>query len=569
MEGRFPAEFFSEFYRIRLICSDYLRDRTFLNGMLKNGLLFSLFLLLIAAWIAGLFIDLTGDAGLYAAISRQMVESGDWLNLKINGEPYDQKPHLLFWLAGAGISIFGNTNFAFKLFPILFALSGIYFTYRLAKLMFSETAGRWAALFTATSQMFFLYFFDIHTDTVLQAAIMLSLWQLAVYLKNDNLIHFIAGFIGVGLAMFAKGPVGAVLPFFFVLFYLLQKKEFNQLYHPKWAAGIMISLLIIFPTLYHLWESFGAKGLRFYFIDNNIGRVSGKVAGTSTDPFYYLYNLLWALLPWTIPVLAGLAMELRSWFSKGKVHAWSASLLGSVLALLIVFSIARGKAPNYMMPLIAPMAVVAAGNLLQHMNHSGKRFKVVMVSHVLLMLLLLLLFGGTALLVNHNWLFFVLLLVVSSFLVVMYFNVEFSGMKRLLFITVTIAVDMNLFLNLKVVPVLFSYQGARQALEIYERERGELGLLKNLQLEEYELFFMAQSPVEEFNGWEDFYVHLDNEEPWVYTNLAGLNVVRELKNEPDTVYAIPQRGMNELSLQFILHHTREASLKENYLIKVR
>ena len=127
--------------------------------MLKNGLLFSLFLLLIAAWIAGLFIDLTGDAGLYAAISRQMVESGDWLNLKINGEPYDQKPHLLFWLAGAGISIFGNTNFAFKLFPILFALSGIYFTYRLAKLMFSKTAGRWAALFTATSQMFFLYFF--------------------------------------------------------------------------------------------------------------------------------------------------------------------------------------------------------------------------------------------------------------------------------------------------------------------------------------------------------------------------------------------------------------------------
>jgi len=537
--------------------------------MLKNGLLFFLLLLLIAAWIAGLFIDLTGDAGLYAAISRQMVESGDWLNLKINGEPYDQKPHLLFWLAGTGISLFGNTNLAFKLFPFLFGLSSIYFTYRLAKLLFSETAGKIAALFTATSQIFFLYFFDIHTDTVLQAAVMLSLWQLAAYLQSNKLIHFISGFTGVGLAMFAKGPVGAVLPFFFVLFYLLLKKQYRQLYHPKWAAGILISLLIICPTLYHLWESFGVQGLRFFFIDNNIGRVSGKVAGSSTDPFFYLYNLLWALLPWTIPMLAGLAMELRSWFSKGPVHVMSASLLGSVLVLLVVFSIARGKAPNYMMPLIAPMAAVAAGNLWQGINLPGRLRKYITSFQVAIVLLLILLFVGSALLIIHNRIIFILLIFISIVLLVLYFRVESSRMKRLLFSSLTIAVALNLFLNVKLLPVLFSYQGARHALEIYEQGRSEHGILKNLHLEEYELFYMAQSPVKGFAGWEDFYVHLDSKEPWIYTNHEGLNVVKELKNELDTVYAIPQRGMNELSLQFIHPRKREASLQENYLIKVR
>jgi hypothetical protein len=154
-------------------------------------------------------------------------------------------------------------------------------------------------------------------------------------------------------------------------------------------------------------------------------------------------------------------------------------------------------------------------------------------------------------------------------LVVSYFKFESNRLKRLLFLSVSIAVAMNLFINAKVLPELFSYQGARQALEIYEQERSAKGELKNLHLEEYELFLMAQSPVEEFSGWEDFYVHLDSEEPWVYTNLSGLNVVKELKNELDTVYAIPQRGMNDLRLQFILPHTREASLQENYLIKVR
>jgi len=67
-----------------------------LNQIFKYSFCTIAFLLVILAWISGLFIDLTGDSGLYAAISRQMVESGDWLNLKINGEPYVQKPHLFF-----------------------------------------------------------------------------------------------------------------------------------------------------------------------------------------------------------------------------------------------------------------------------------------------------------------------------------------------------------------------------------------------------------------------------------------------------------------------------------------
>ncbi len=327
---------------------------------LKNSLWACAFLLIGAVYVSGLFIDLTGDGGLYAAITRQMVESGDWFHLKINGDLYDQKPHLLFWLAGMGVSLFGNTNFAFKLFPVLYGWLGFYFTYQLGKTLFSKEAGKWAALFTATSQMFFLYSFDIHTDIVLQTGVVLALWQLAAYLKYSRWSNFFFGFLGVGLAMLAKGPVGAVLPFFTVLLYLSLKKNFRQIFHIRWIAGIVIVLAVISPSLLFLYRSFGWTGIQFYFITNNVGRVSGEYAGSSTDPFFYLYNALWMFLPWTIFVFAAVFAEIKSWFSVGKWNLWGVSLLGSVLLYLIIISIARGKAPNYFLIVVSPIIIISS-----------------------------------------------------------------------------------------------------------------------------------------------------------------------------------------------------------------
>ncbi|HKJ79288.1 MAG TPA: glycosyltransferase family 39 protein, partial [Prolixibacteraceae bacterium] len=345
------------------------------------------FLLILVAYAAGLCIDLTGDAGLYAAITRQMVESGNWINLQINGEPYDQKPHLLFWLAGIGVRLFGNTNFAFKLFPALYGWLGFYFTFKLGETLYNRETGKLAALLAATSQIFFLYSFDIHTDIALQTGVTLALWQLAVYLKNKKTINFIFGFIGVGLAMLAKGPVGAVLPFFAVLFYLFAEKDFRQLFHYKWLLGGLISLIIIIPTLLHLHTNFGWQGIEFYFITNNFGRISGEYAGSSRDPFFYLYNAVWMFLPWTIFVFYAVFSEVKNWFS-AKINLPGIYLLGSVLTFLTIISIARGKAPNYFFMAVPPVLVIAAGWMNNwRPNFTGKKTLLLKLQWIFLALL--------------------------------------------------------------------------------------------------------------------------------------------------------------------------------------
>lgn len=528
------------------------------------------FLLVGLAYGFGLFIDLTGDSGLYAAISRQMVESGDWFNLRINGQPYDQKPHLFFWLAGFGIQLFGNTNFAFKLFPFFYGMAGIYFTYRLGKQLFSAETGKFAALISATSQLFFLYFFDFHTDTVMQTGVVFSLWQLATYLQTKNITNFILGFTGVGLAMLSKGPIGAIIPFFSVLLFLLVKRDFRQLFHPKWLLGILISLVIISPSLLHLYRNFGFEGLRFYFITNNFGRITGEYAGSSTDYFFYIHTSLWAFLPWTFFVMTALFFEIKSWFQKKTISARGIYLLGSALIFILILSIAKGKSPNYFLISFAPLAVVA-GNWLSSFTGLSQKTRIILTrAQGVLAVIIFLMFAALVFIFSNERIWIsALLIIVSSIPVIYIMYIHKNKLKRIVLVLVIIAGTLNLYFNAVVFPNLFKYQGARQALAIYEQNRSEKDSLVNLQLEEFELFFWAKAPVENFSTWNNFYAFLKQEGSWVYTNQSGYDVVMQLSPKVEAVYEISQRGMNEITLQFLLPASRKSALRKNYLIKVK
>src|ERR1017187_4759933 len=84
-------------------------------------------------YLFNMFIDVMDiDAAQYAAMSREMLESGNYLQVHASGLDYLDKPPLLFWLASLSLKLFGVTNFAYKLPAVLFIILGVYSTYRFA-----------------------------------------------------------------------------------------------------------------------------------------------------------------------------------------------------------------------------------------------------------------------------------------------------------------------------------------------------------------------------------------------------------------------------------------------------
>jgi 4-amino-4-deoxy-L-arabinose transferase-like glycosyltransferase len=56
--------------------------------------------------------------GQHAEIAREILASGDWLTLRLNGVRYLDKPPLLYWLAAGAFALFGDGEWAARLVPL-------------------------------------------------------------------------------------------------------------------------------------------------------------------------------------------------------------------------------------------------------------------------------------------------------------------------------------------------------------------------------------------------------------------------------------------------------------------
>ena len=167
-----------------------------MNKILSEKWWFIVCLLFLSlVYITNLLVLLTGDAGKYAAISRNIVESGDWINLHIHQQAYDQKPHLIFWLGALSFKLFGISAFAFKLPILFFSILGFYSSYRLGKFLYNKAVGIVALLVLASSEIWILFSNDIHTDLLMASATVFGIWQLMVFLKYKKALHFVLGVV--------------------------------------------------------------------------------------------------------------------------------------------------------------------------------------------------------------------------------------------------------------------------------------------------------------------------------------------------------------------------------------
>ena len=195
----------------------------------------------------------------HGQISRNMLQSGDWTVLRLNGVPYLEKAPLLYWLISFCYMIFGVHDWAARIPIALSAMLLCWTTARYGAWAFGRRAGFYAGLALATCIGLFLFTRILLPDAMLTLAICACFFAFQRALNEDGQEphprrwaalrpwHWAVGVLLKGLLALVV-PMGGALLYLAFTRQLFARRTWQRLHV---VSGALIFLVIAAP--WHVW----------------------------------------------------------------------------------------------------------------------------------------------------------------------------------------------------------------------------------------------------------------------------------------------------------------------------
>src|SRR5437667_7221291 len=141
-----------------------------------------------------------------AQISRNMLQSGDWVTARLNGVAYLEKSPLGYWLTAISYGIFGVKDWAARLPLALAVITLCWITLCFGKWAFGPDAGFYSGLVLSTCIGLFLFTRILIPDAILTLAITMAMWCFLRTLEPDERhprlwATLFAVFVGIGFLL--------------------------------------------------------------------------------------------------------------------------------------------------------------------------------------------------------------------------------------------------------------------------------------------------------------------------------------------------------------------------------
>src|SRR5215475_15091760 len=149
------------------------------------------------------------DDAFYAHYGKEMLLSGDWWSLRLNGYHVFEFPPMFPWLEALSMKIFGITDFAAKFPAALSGLLTIVLAYLIAKELFIDFwAPALAMAVMGGTQYFIKYAMHSMTDAPFTFFFTLSIY---LYLKSlKEPAYFLLSGTAIGAAILTRSVLGLI-----------------------------------------------------------------------------------------------------------------------------------------------------------------------------------------------------------------------------------------------------------------------------------------------------------------------------------------------------------------------
>ncbi len=326
--------------------------RFFADWSQNDWVLAGFWLIAVAAyfWNLGYNLIWTPNEGFYAEAVREMLESGDFVNIMYNYEPRFNKPPLLYWLIALSAKIFGLNEFAIRLPSALTGLGTVWLVYQIGRLLDDRKTGVVSAIV-----MMFSFQFAINARYASPAVALTFFFTLTLFwfLRGYHRRRFgdmLLAYVALGLTVLTKGypyiiVIGGIVGAYLLFYNRFQWRPFfRDLGWLKLWLGLPVALLIGMSWILYMTLTYG-DAFTEVLLNETFRRAFTREA--SLKPFFYLEANTWGFLPYSLTFYIGLIYLIARRFREFYDHRVLMFGFAWFIVMLIIFTAAKGKIPTY------------------------------------------------------------------------------------------------------------------------------------------------------------------------------------------------------------------------------
>ena len=337
-------------------------------------------LVAVIAALPGLIMlpPLDRDESRYAQATSQMLETGDFVDIRFQDEPRWKKPVGIYWAqavaVGATTGPEARDIWAYRLPSLIAAALAALACAWVGTALFGSRAGFLAGAMLGASFLLSTEGGIAKTDAALCAAVVAAMAALArIYMADrageaPQRRHKFLFWLGLGLSILIKGPIGLLVVAPAILMLSLWDRNARWLRRLGWGWGLPLLLLIVGPWALAITIATDGGFWREAIAGDLAPKVAGGHESHGAPPGLHLLLLPVLFFPATLMLPAALST------------AWSRRAEPAVRFLIcwlvpawIVFEAAPTKLVHYTLPVYGALALLAAAALTRPIGTLSRR----------------------------------------------------------------------------------------------------------------------------------------------------------------------------------------------------
>lgn len=343
----------------------------------RGPLLAALIALFAGLPVLALLPPLDRDESRYAQATSQMLESGDYVDIRFQDDPRWKKPVGIYWMQAAAVAATSRVENRdiqpYRIPSLLGAMMAAAAIAWVGQAMFGVRAGFLAGAILGASFLLSTEAGIAKTDAMLCGAVCLAMAGLArIYLASRAgeaplRPHKLMFWLGLGLSILIKGPIGLVVIAPAMLMVSLWDRDFRWLKRLGWGWGLPLVALIVGPWAIAITIATDGGFWREAIAGDLAPKIAGGHESHGAPPGYYLLGALVMFFPATLLLPAALS---TGWSRRAEPAI--RFLVCWLVPAWIIFELTPTKLAHYTLPTYGALALLAAAALTRPIGNVSR-----------------------------------------------------------------------------------------------------------------------------------------------------------------------------------------------------